>query len=128
MRKLLISTALAAVVLTAAPASAQYNNYNRGYGYNQGGNFDQRISNLGQRIDRAYQRRAITSNEARRLTNELRRIDRLYDDYRRNGLSQREAENIRYRLQNLQQQIREDRQDGRRHNDGRYDDRRYDRD
>ena len=126
MRKLLISTALAAVALSAAPASAQYRDYgrNQGYGYNQqGGNFDQRIDRIGQRIENAAQRGAISRGEYRRLINELRRVDILHDRYRQNGLSQREADDVRYRLQNLQQQVREDRQDGRR-----YDDRRYDRD
>ena len=130
MRKVLIPTVLAAVALSAAPASAQYRDYNRqGYGYNQaGGNLDQRIDRIGQRIENAAQRGAISRNEYRRLINELGRIDGLHDRYRHNGLSPREADDIRYRLQNLQQQVREDRQDGRRYDDRRYDDRRYDRD
>lgn len=131
MRKLLISTALAAVALSAAPASAQYRDYNRqGYnqGYGRGGNVEQRIDRLADRIERAYQRRAISANEYRRLRERLSQIDRRYDQYRYNGLSQRELQDIQYRLQNLQQQIREDRQDGRRYDDRRYDDRRYDRD
>lgn len=133
MRKLLISTALAAVALSAAPASAQYRDYdrNREYGYNQGygrgGNIDQRIDRLGERIERAYQRRAISGNEYRNLRNRLVQIDRRYDQYRYNGLSQREFADIQNRLQDLQQQIREDRQDGRRYDDRRYDERRYDR-
>jgi len=120
MRKLLISTALAAVALSAAPASAQYRD--NGYGYNQGygsgGNIDQRIDRLGDRIERAYQRRAISNNEYRRLRGRLFQIDRRYDQYRYNGLSQREFQDVQYRLQNLRQQIREDRHDGRRYNDG----------
>lgn len=128
MRKLLISTALAAVALSAAPASAQYRDYDRndGYGHNQGygrgGNIDQRIDRVGERIERAYQRRAISGNEYRRLTQRLSQIDRRYNQYRYNGLSQRELEDIQYRLQNLQQQVREDRQDGRRYDDRRYND------
>lgn len=140
MRTILISTALAAVALSAAPASAQYRDYNRqqGYGYNQaGGNLDQRIDRIGERIERARQNRAITQNEYRRLSYDLGRINGLHDSYLRNGLSQREADDIRGRLQNLQQQIREERQDGRngrfarddRFQDREYrDNRRYDRD
>ena len=125
----------------AAPASAQYRDYGRqqGYGYNQaGGNLDQRIDRIGERIERAFQNRAITRNEYRRLSYDLGRINGLHDRYRQNGLSQREADDIRNRLQNVQQQIREDRQDGRngryarddRSQDGREyrDNRRYDRD
>ena len=125
MRNLMISAALLATVAAAAPAAAQYQDYGRGnYGYNQGQNINQQLRNLSQRIDRAYQRRLVSPREANRLQGEVQQIDRLYDRYRRNGVSQREHFALQDRIQRVRQQIRWERQEGR---EDRWDDRRDDR-
>jgi TolA-binding protein len=129
MRKFLLSAvALTTVAAAAAPAAAQYYPQSRGYGYgqnhNQGRGVDQQLANISQRIDRAFQRRLISGNEARRLQREVEQIDRLQDRYARNGLTQREQWELQNRVQNLRQQLRYERQEGRY---DRYDDRRDDR-
>jgi hypothetical protein len=120
MRKLLIpAIALAAVAAAASPATAQYRggyDPRPAYGYNQNDGRDivAQIRQLGQQIDRSYQRNRITRNEARRLSNELNRIENRFRDYRRGGISAREHHDLQSRIQNLRAQIREDRHDGRR--------------
>lgn len=131
MRKFLIAAAmLSNVAGAAAPAAAQYYPQARGYGYgyNQGQNINNQLAQLAQRIDRAYQRRLISPNEARRLQRQVDRIDWLFDRYARNGLSQSERYDIQNRIQNLRQRLRFERQEGRyqRQND-RFDDRYDDR-
>ena len=149
MRKFIIGLVIASTAALSVPAAAQYRNANPynyppshplhpnnqgrqqgGYGYNEGQTqqIAQRIDRLGQRIDNLSQRGAISRGEANRLSRELEQVDRLYDRYARNGLTQNESYDLQRRLQNVQQQLREDRQDGRNYdNNGRYDDdRRYD--
>jgi hypothetical protein len=110
MRKLLISAVLLGTVATAAPAAAQY----RGnYGYQQGQNVGQQLSNLQNRVDNLFQRRLISSNEARRLSREIDQTDRLYDRFRRNGLTRQESYEIQNRVQRLRAEIRQERQEGR---------------
>ena len=137
MRKILISAALISAAAVAAPASAQYyqNDYNRGYGqgygYNQnyGRNIDQQINQIQQRIERAARNGRISRSEANRLFRQAEQIDRLYDRYRRNGLSQYEARDLQNRIQYLRQNLRFERQEDRYDRDGRYDrDDRYYRD
>ena len=127
MRKILISAVILGTLASAAPAAAQYGNRGGGYGYNQGGNFDQQLSSLQDRVDRLYQRRLISDREARRLSRQIEQTDRLFDQYRRNGLTRSERYDIQNRIQNLRSQIREERQEGRYDRDDRYNDR-YDRD
>lgn len=134
MRKFLLSAiALSTVATVATPAAAQYyqgrQNYGQGYGYQNNQNINQQLAQLSQRVDRLYQRRLISSNEARRLTRQIDQIARLRDRYARNGINQNERYDLQNRIQYLRQQVREERQEGRYdRNDGRYDDRRYDRD
>jgi hypothetical protein len=125
MRKILMSAVLLGTLASAAPAAAQYGDYRGNYGYNQGQNFDRQLANLSDRVDRLYQRRLISDREARRLSRQIDQTDRLYDNFRRNGLSRSEYFEIQNRIQNLRSQIREERQEGRwDRNDDRYD-RRY---
>jgi chromosome segregation ATPase len=114
MRKLLIPAILIGAAV-AAPASAQYQGrgYGHGYGYGQGQDIHRQLQQLDQRIERAFQRGAITRNEARELSNDLRRIENRFRDYRRNGLSPREHQDLQYRIRELREDIREDRRDGR---------------
>jgi hypothetical protein len=135
MRKFLISAvALSAMATAVAPAAAQYypqargNGYGYGQNYQHGRSIDQQLANLSQRIDRAFERRLISGNEARQLQREVQQIDRLHDRYARNGLTQREHWELQNRIQNLRQQIRYERQEGRYDRRGdRYDDRYSDR-
>ncbi len=125
MRKILMSAVLLGTLASAAPAAAQYGDYRGGYGYNQGQNVDRQLANLSDRVDRLYQRRLISDREARRLSRQIDQTDRLYDNFRRNGLSRSEYFEIQNRIQNLRSQIREERQEGRwDRDDDRYD-RRY---
>jgi cell division protein FtsB len=127
MRKILMSAVLLGTLASAAPAAAQYGQYRGNYGYNQGQNVDNQLAQLQQRVDRLYQRRLLSDREARRLSREIDQTDRLYDRYRRNGLTRGEYYEIQNRIQNLRAQIREERQEGRYdRRDDRYDDR-YDR-
>jgi hypothetical protein len=125
MRKILISAVLLGTLASAAPAAAQYGQNGGNYGYNQGQSIDRQLANLSDRVDRLYQRRLISEREARRLSRQIDQTDRLYDDFRRNGLTRREHYEIQNRIQNLRSQIREERQEGRDdRRDDRYDDRR----
>ena len=140
MRKILISAVLLGALASAAPAAAQYGQrggYDGGRGgYNQGQNVRQQLGSLQQRVDNLFQRRLLSDREARRLSRQIEQTDRLFDQYRRNGLTRSEQYDIQNRVQNLRGQIREERQEGRydRDDDDRgYDrgdrrDRRYDRD
>ncbi|HEY0113907.1 MAG TPA: hypothetical protein VGB59_12275 [Allosphingosinicella sp.] len=124
MRKLLIPAILLGAATLAAPASAQYGypqQRHNGYGYNQGQDIVRQLQQLDQRIDRSFQRGAISRNEARRLSNQLRNIQERFQVYRRNGLSQGEHHDLQRRIHNLREQIREDRRDGRRDWDDRRD-------
>lgn len=139
MRKFLISSALISVAAAAAPAYAQYDGRyddrryddrryedRRGYDdYRGGQRIDQQLAQISQRIDRAYQRRLISSNEARRLQREVEQLDRLEDRYSRNGLTGWERQDLQRRLQSLRQRLQWERQEGR---EDRRDDWRYDRD
>ena len=133
MRKFLISAALVGLVAAAAPAAAQYD-YSRDRGYDDrydqrydrdyrgGQQIDRQLDNIVQRIDRAFQRRLISSSEARRLRSQADDIARLHDRYRRNGLSPREHQDLQYRIHNLRQRLQWERREGR--EERRWDDRR----
>jgi hypothetical protein len=128
MRKLLISAVMLGTLASAAPAAAQYGDRGGyGYGYNQGQNIRQQLANLQDRVDRLYQRRLLSDREARRLSRRIDETERLFEQYRRNGLTRSEQYDIQNRVQNLRSQIREERQEGRYDRDDRYDDRRDDR-
>jgi len=117
MRKFLISALLiGATAVTAAPASAQYGRGDRGAyggGYRSDDGIDQQIRQIEQRIRTAMQNRTIDRREADRLLRQADQIDRLEDRYSRNGLTAYELRDLRQRVQNLRQQLRFERQDGR---------------
>ena len=124
MRKLLIPALLLASV--AAPAAAQHRDYDSGRGRNAA--IGQQIDQIERQIDSLHQRRLISSNEARRLSREASQIEQRHQRYRRDGLSQREHEDLRDRIQDLRQRLRSERQEGREdRRDDRRDDRRNDR-
>ncbi|MDB5698632.1 MAG: hypothetical protein JWN69_1436 [Alphaproteobacteria bacterium] len=133
MFKLLIPAIMASTVALAAPAAAQYQgNYpdsrhgDGRYGdgrysdgrYSDGREIRSQIDQLIDRIHRAENRDMISKREEDRLMREARNVQRLYHRYRANGLNPREASELQGRIQNLRQQFRFERQDGRR--DGRW--------
>ena len=124
MRKIIMSAVLLSSAFAAAPATAQYRDYNRGYGYDQdyGRGFEQQLGQISQRIDNMYQRRLVSPNEARRLQREVQNIQRRLYNHSRNGLSPREHQDIEYRVHNLRERLRQERYEGRRE---RRDDRRW---
>jgi hypothetical protein len=119
MRKIIISAVLLSTAFAAAPAAAQYRDYNRGYGYDQGytqhhgRGIEQQLRQISQRIDNMYQRRLLSNNEASRLQRDVQNIERRLYDYARNGLSQREHQEIQYRIHNLRERLQRERWEGR---------------
>lgn len=124
MRKLLISIATTGAALIAAgPAAAQYYpqaqsygyGYNDGYGYNNGYGFNGgwgqvralqvRIDNVERQISRLDRHDVIGGRSADRLLDEAQRIDRRLRGKARDGLDPREAGDISYRIQRLEQQV-----------------------
>jgi hypothetical protein len=123
MRKIVLSVAAAgAALISASPAAAQYYpqpqpapyGYNNGYnGYNNGfrGNWgevralQQRIDNVERQIARLDRRDVIRGRSADRLLNEANKIGRRLRERARGGLDPREAGDIQYRIQRLEQQV-----------------------
>jgi hypothetical protein len=123
MRKIVLSVAAAgAALIAASPAAAQYYpqpqpapyGYNNGHnGYNNGfrnnwGEFralQQRIDNVERQIARLDRRDVIRGRSADRLLNEANKIDRRLRERARGGLDPREAGDIQYRIQRLEQQV-----------------------
>jgi hypothetical protein len=117
MRKIILSAVLLSSAFAAAPAAAQYRDYDRGYGYgynqNHGRGIEQQLRQLSHRIDNMYQRRLLSGSEARRLQNDVQNVQRRLYDYARNGLSPREHQDLQYRIHNLRQHIQQERFEGR---------------
>jgi hypothetical protein len=118
MRKTILSLAAAGVALAAAsPAAAQYYPTPQpapyGYGHNNEfrGNWGQvrdlrtRIYRVRQQIERLDHRDALGRHTADRLVHEANELDRRLADRQRGGLDPREAGDIQYRLQRLEQQV-----------------------
>lgn len=126
MRRIILTAVLLSSAFAAAPAAAQYRDYNRGYGngYNQnhGRGIEQQLRQLSQRVDAMYQRRLLSDREASRLQGNVRDIERRFYDYARNGLSPREHQDLQYRIHNLRERLQRERWEGRQE---RRDDRRY---
>lgn len=109
MRRFILPLAAAGAFLAAAvPAAAQY--YPApGYGFR--GNWGEvralhmRIDNIRRQIDRFDRRDAIRGRSADRLMDEANKIDRRLRDKARNGLDAREAGDIQYRIQRLEQRV-----------------------
>lgn len=114
MRKMVLSLIGAGAFLAAAaPAAAQYypSPMPPGPGYNHYENWgevralDMRIDNIRQQIMRLDRRDAIGSHAADRLMHEANQIDRRLRSKARNGLDPREAGDIQYRIQQLEQRV-----------------------
>lgn len=118
MRKFLISAALLSAAAVTAPAAAQYRDYDRGSDYRGGQSIERQLDQIEDRIRRAEDRDRISRGEANRLLRQADQIDRLYDRYRRNGLTRWEHQDLQNRIHNLRQRLQFERRDNR------YDDRR----
>ena len=120
MRKIALSLVAAGAALVAAsPAAAQYYPapqpapYGYGYGNNDYSynNYGQvralqvRIDNIERQIGRLDRRDRIGDRSADRLRDEANRIERRLHDRARGGLSPREAGEIQYRIQRLEQRL-----------------------
>ena len=115
MRKIVLSLGLAGVALLAAsPAAAQYYPapqaapYGYGYGFNNYGQVRElqvRIDNIQRQINRLDRRDRIGDRSADRLRDEASRIERRLHDRARGGLSPREAGDLQYRVQRLEQRV-----------------------
>ena len=116
MRKIVLSLAAAGAALVAAsPAAAQY--YQRPaaqpYGYNNGfrGNWGQvrelqvRLDNVERQINRLDRRDRIGNRSADRLRDDARDLEQRLHRRARGGLDPREAGDIQYRLQRLEQRV-----------------------
>ena len=117
MRKIVLSLAAAGAAFIAVPAAAQPYPppqpapYGHGSGYGFHGNWGEfrslqmRIDNVRRQIDRLDGRDSIRGRTADRLMDEANRIDRRLRERARSGLDPREAGEIRYRIQRLEQQV-----------------------
>ena len=141
MRKIVLSlVAASAALVWVSPANAQYYQAPRSapYGYNNGygfrGNWGQvralqmRIDNIERQINRLDRRDVIRDRGADRLRDEASRIEDRLHDKARDGLSPREAGDIEYRIQRLEQRVQFALNDRGRHDYGDWRDRNHDRD
>jgi hypothetical protein len=108
MRKLLIPALMAAAALSGtAPASAQswrlQSSVQR--------QIQADISQLNNQISRAQQRRTISPREANGLRRDAFGLQRLYDNYRRNGLDRVEVTRLENQVNRLRQNLRLERRD-----------------
>jgi hypothetical protein len=116
MRKFALSlAAVGAALLAASPASAQYYPrpqpapYGNGYGYNNGFGMAQslqvRLDAVERQINRLDRRDRIGGRSADRLRDDANDLERRLHRRARGGLDNREAGDIAYRLQRLEQRV-----------------------
>jgi hypothetical protein len=115
MRKIILSAILLSSAFAAAPAAAQYRDYDHGYGYNQfqGRGLEQQLIQIRQRIDAMYQRRLISPGEARSLSQRADNLQRRVYHASRNGISPREHAELRERIFELRERLQRERFEGR---------------
>lgn len=134
MRKLFISTILAASTLAmAAPAAAQWvpaygnqygNQYGNGYGYNNSRGqvrvLQVRVNQLERQIRQLDRRNILSDREANRLRYQANMIERQLRVASSNGLNRNEYRSIELRLARLEQNIRYQANDGNRYGQNQY--------
>ena len=115
MRKIVLSFAAAGAALVAAsPAAAQYypapqpapygyNGYGSGWGQVRA--FHERLENIERQINRLDRRDRIGDRSADRLRDEANRVEDRLRDLGRGGLTPREAGEINFRIQRLEQRV-----------------------
>jgi hypothetical protein len=98
-----LATAVVAVPAAAAPAPAPWQQ-----GWQS---INQRQANIDRRIDRGIRSGALNRNEAQRLRIQFRDLNRLEQQYRRNGLSMAERRDLDRRFDRLAQRVRTQKND-----------------
>lgn len=131
-KKALLSLLAASAVAIATPTLAQSYGHDRGHdrGYDRGhdrgysgeynggwqggghGEFRAQQARLSERVDRAAWRGSISRREAQNLRWQLDEVQRLSWRYSRDGLSRWERRDLEDRLDRIRYQLREDRHDG----------------
>jgi hypothetical protein len=123
-KKALLSLLAASAVAIATPTLAQSYGHGRGHdrgydhgyngGWNGGGNggLNGEQARLAQRVDRAAYRGTISRREAQNLRWQLDEVQRLSWRYGRDGYSRWERNDLENRLDRIRYQLREDRRDG----------------
>lgn len=118
IRKALLPVLAASAVMVSTPALAQNFSisfgigspgYSQSYGYSARGyapqNLHYRARVLSQHIDRLAWSRGVHPREARALTREMNRYQRLEYRYARNGLSRAEYRDLDRRLDRIQYRL-----------------------
>jgi hypothetical protein len=112
--KILVTAMVAASALAmSAPAAAQYSNrYNDRADFST--SFDYRVDQLENRLDSGVRSGVFDRREARDLRWQLGELTRLESQYRRDGLSSREQQDLQQRMRALRQDLRmaDNRNDG----------------
>ena len=108
MRKILVSALIAGSMFAAtAPASAQP--------FRMQANVQRQIqgdiSQLGNQINNATQRRTISAREATSLRRQALQVQRLYSQFARNGLNQSEVRTLQQQVNAVRQSLRLERRD-----------------
>lgn len=121
-KKALLSILAASAVAVATPTLAQSwshggyggwgGGYNGGWNGSGDGGLNGEEARLSQRIDRAAYRGQISRREAQSLRWQLDEYRRVEWRYRRDGLSRWEARDLNDRLDRIRYALREDRRDG----------------
>lgn len=119
-KKALLSMLAASAVAVATPVLAQDHGRHGGgrggydHGYNggwNGGGLNGEQARLAQRIDRAAYSGRISRREAQNLRYQLEEYQRLEWRYRRDGLSNWERRDLQNRLDRIERNLREERRD-----------------
>ena len=114
MRKLMLAAAGSLTIAVGAPVMAQ-----------SVADFDTRIDRLQVRIQSGVESGRITRNEAQRLRGQLRDLRQLFREFRQDGLTAAERNQLQRRIDRLQERIRNQRRDDQRRDRDRMDDREF---
>jgi len=109
MRKILLSALIASSVFAAAPASAQ--GFRGGYQPRPAREIQGDINLLDNQISRASQRRAISFREAASLRGQTIQLQRLFNQFQRDGLDQREVGVLTSQVNAVRSHLRLERRD-----------------
>jgi hypothetical protein len=109
MKKLLAAAAAVSMLAVAAPAFAQYRDYDRDRGYNDWNDenvssirsVDARQANLERRIFRGMRNGELSEREASRLRANFGQIAGFEQRYRRGGFTRWEIRDLHFRLDRL---------------------------
>ncbi|MFL6845600.1 MAG: hypothetical protein ACJ8ER_12050 [Allosphingosinicella sp.] len=102
MKKILLTMTAVGALAIAAPAAAQYSNVNAGGTVG----FSNRIAQLDARLQAGIRSGDVDRTEARNLRMELRELSRLDRQYSYNGYTQTERMDLQNRIRDLRQELR----------------------